>query len=76
MPKSEALSTRVTRLENNMIELQDMLKVLVTAQLKTEDQFQEMANRIKEMDQHLGKRIEALVSDIGRFMLDEGEKNT
>jgi hypothetical protein len=49
------LSTRVTRLENAMAEMAEKVNILIDAQIKTESRFQET-----------GKRIDKLVSAIGR----------
>ena len=47
----------VTRLETTMAELADMSKILLAAQLKTEERFQQT-----------GERIDKLVSAIGEFI--------
>jgi predicted nucleic acid-binding Zn-ribbon protein len=67
---AETLSTRVKRLENAMAEvaekqsqLDDLVKVLLDAQIKTEARFQET-----------GERIDKLVSAIGEFIRRNGKQ--
>jgi predicted nucleic acid-binding Zn-ribbon protein len=67
---AETLSTRVKRLENAMAEvaekqsqLDDLVKVLLDAQIKTEAGFQET-----------GERIDKLVSAIGEFSRRNGKQ--
>ena len=66
---AETLSTRVKRLENAMAdlaekhsELDELVKVLLDAQIKTEKRFQET-----------GDRIDKLVSAIGEFIRRNGK---
>jgi hypothetical protein len=56
MPK-DTLTTRVTRMEENMVELTAKMNILADAQIKTEMRFQET-----------GERIEKLVSAIGELI--------
>ena len=57
MAQKETVSTRVTRLETAQAELADTMKLLANAQIKTEERFQQM-----------GERIERLVSAIGELI--------
>ena len=66
---AETLNTRVTRLEKAMAELaekhaqlDDLVKVLVDAQIKTETRFQQT-----------GERIDKLVSAIGELIRHNGK---
>jgi len=66
---AETLSTRVTRLEKAMAELaekdaqlDDLVKVLLDAQIKTETRFQQT-----------GERIDKLVSAIGELIRRNGK---
>ena len=68
---AETLSTRVTRLERAMAEiaekhsrLDDLVSVLMDAQIKTEKRFQQTDERFQQTDERIGK----LVSAIGDFM--------
>ena len=61
--KRESLGTPVMRLEGSMTEMADLVKVLMAAQIKTEERFQET-----------DKRIATLVSAISR-MPETGKRN-
>ncbi len=70
MPR-ETLATRVTRLENAMVELTEnvnmlagKIDVLVDAQIKTEQRFQQTDERFRQTDE----RIDKLVSAIGEWL--------
>jgi hypothetical protein len=55
--KRESLGTRVTRLEESMTEMADMVKVLMAAQIKTEEQFRETDKRIATLASAIGELI-------------------
>ncbi len=54
MPK-ETLTTRVTRLETTMAELADLTRVLMAAQIKTEERFQATDERIEKLVSAIGE---------------------
>jgi hypothetical protein len=53
----ETLSTRVTRLESTMAELADLARVLMAAQIKTEERFQATDERIEKLVSAIGELI-------------------
>jgi hypothetical protein len=79
---AEKLSTRVERLENlvgvlaeKQVKLDDVLVLLTEAQIKTEERFQEVAQRFHDTDTRmanlssdLDERIGKLVSAIGELV--------
>lgn len=56
-----------------MVELQDMVKVLLAAQIKTEERFQQTDQRIAELGKQTDQRIAELVSAIGEFIRRNGK---
>jgi predicted nucleic acid-binding Zn-ribbon protein len=66
---AETLNTRVTRIEKNLGEitekqshLDDLVKILLNAQIRTEKRFQETDERIEKLVSAIGKLIPAHTS--------------
>jgi predicted nucleic acid-binding Zn-ribbon protein len=55
--KRETLTARMTRIEEKHEELADMVKMLMAAQIKTEEQFRETDKRIPTMVSAIGELI-------------------
>jgi predicted nucleic acid-binding Zn-ribbon protein len=62
---AETLNTRVTRIEKNLGEitekqshLDDLVKILLNAQIRTEKRFQETDERIEKLVSAIGKLIQ------------------
>lgn len=68
MPGKETLSSRVARLETNMIEIEDKVKILLDSQIKTDERFRQVAQEIAERDKRMDERIGNLVSAIGELV--------
>lgn len=68
MAEKETLTTRVTRLE-------DLVKILFDAQIKTEETFRQIRIEADEREKRLDEHIEKLVSAIGELIARQDRKN-
>ena len=60
----ETLNARVTRIEKTMAKLADLSKVLLSAQIATEERFKQTEQQFQQTD----ARIEKLVSAVGELI--------
>ena len=75
MPTKETLSTRVARLEEGHIRLDNALAFLAESHAKTEEQFRRTDARMAELreesnqrDERMDRRIEKLVTAVGELI--------
>ena len=68
MAQKQTLSARMARIEEKHEELADMVKILMDAQIKTQQQFRETDARLEKINSDLDERIGKLVSAIGELI--------